>query len=135
MPMTSKRKIEANRRNAKLSTGPKTARGKSSSCKNAFKHGLASLAHRPVERAEDEELLETLAPAGSCQEQRELAFRVLEATRSLDHARLVRAKVAGAFEGTSLDRGGVRNSISRIERYEVRAQARLRKAAKRLLVK
>jgi len=37
---TSPRKIEANRRNAQLSTGPKTAEGKAKSSQNAIKHGI-----------------------------------------------------------------------------------------------
>ena len=37
---TSERKAESNRRNARLSTGPKTARGKSWSRLNALKHGI-----------------------------------------------------------------------------------------------
>jgi hypothetical protein len=38
--MTSARKIKANRANAQVSTGPKTARGKSRAAKNARRHGL-----------------------------------------------------------------------------------------------
>ena len=37
---TSQKKLEANRRNAQFSTGPKTAEGKKSSSCNAVKHGL-----------------------------------------------------------------------------------------------
>src|SRR6266404_5687430 len=37
--MTSKKQIQANRRNAKLSPGPKTERGKSTSSMNALKTG------------------------------------------------------------------------------------------------
>ncbi|MGX1166135.1 hypothetical protein AB7M16_002401 [Bradyrhizobium sp. USDA 372] len=39
--MTSIRQIEANRSNAKRSTGPKTAGGKMRSSRNALRHGLA----------------------------------------------------------------------------------------------
>jgi hypothetical protein len=38
--MTTDKQIEANRRNAQLSTGPKTPEGKSRSRLNAFKHGM-----------------------------------------------------------------------------------------------
>ena len=42
---TSIKRINANRENAKKSTGPKTASGKFRSCRNAFKHGLDSRKH------------------------------------------------------------------------------------------
>ena len=38
--MTSSRQIEANRRNAKHSTGPITTEGKEHSRRNALRHGL-----------------------------------------------------------------------------------------------
>ena len=37
---TSQKKVEANRRNAQLSTGPTSAEGKKTSSRNASKHGL-----------------------------------------------------------------------------------------------
>ena len=37
---TSSRKVEANRRNAQLSTGPKTDEGKARSSQNSIKHGI-----------------------------------------------------------------------------------------------
>ena len=40
--MTSEAKLEANRQNAKKSTGPKTPKGKAVVSKNAMKHGLLS---------------------------------------------------------------------------------------------
>ncbi len=42
---TSIKRINANRENAKKSTGPKTASGKFRSCRNALKHGLDSRKH------------------------------------------------------------------------------------------
>src|SRR4051812_26019670 len=41
LPLASKRKIEASRQNARLSTGPRTANGKLRSSRNALKHGLS----------------------------------------------------------------------------------------------
>jgi len=49
--MTSTRQIEANRANAKSSTGPRSPAGKARSCMNALKHGLTA---------------ETLIIAGEC---------------------------------------------------------------------
>lgn len=47
---TSTRRVEANRRNARKSTGPKTSDGKRRASRNALKHGLcAMLSHLPSE--------------------------------------------------------------------------------------
>ena len=53
-PMATKAQIAANRRNAKKSTGPKTAEGKAASCMNALRHGLrAEKAVLPNENEEE----------------------------------------------------------------------------------
>ena len=53
-PMTSYRQIEANRRNALKSTGPKTEAGKQASRRNAVRHGLtAETVIGALEDAED----------------------------------------------------------------------------------
>src|ERR1700731_3677331 len=52
--MTSFRQIEANRRNARLSTGPVTDKGKRRSRQNGVRHGLtAETVIAPLEDAED----------------------------------------------------------------------------------
>src|SRR5215475_5149712 len=51
--MTSFRQIEANRRNARLSTGPATEEGKRKSRKNALRHGLT--AETVIDALEDAE--------------------------------------------------------------------------------
>ena len=51
--MTSFRKIEANRRNAQLSTGPVTEEGKRKSRQNAVRHGLT--AETVIDALEDAE--------------------------------------------------------------------------------
>jgi hypothetical protein len=51
--MTTERKIEANRKNAKRNTGPRTALGKVRARHNALRHGLAvSIASDPELSAE-----------------------------------------------------------------------------------
>jgi hypothetical protein len=45
----SERRLDANRENAKKSTGPKTLRGKGHSRFNALKHGLFSATHNMSE--------------------------------------------------------------------------------------
>ena len=56
--MTSQKQIEANRRNAQKSTGPRTAEGKARSSRNTLKHGLTST--RVVMFDEDREEFESI---------------------------------------------------------------------------
>lgn len=72
--MTSLAKVEANRRNAQRSTGPKTSAGKNRSSKNALRHGLtAEIALLPDEALEIFESFESrlrgaLNPVGDLEE-------------------------------------------------------------------
>ena len=45
---TSQKRIEANRRNAQQSTGPRTAEGKAKSASNSTTHGLSTLHMNPL---------------------------------------------------------------------------------------
>ncbi len=73
--MTTQKQIEANRRNSRRSTGPKTRTGKAESKMNAMKHGL--LAAEFVVRGEDpaeftrilESLIDEFQPQGPLEEQ------------------------------------------------------------------
>ena len=56
--MATAAQIEANRRNAQKSTGPKTERGKACVRRNALKHGMAALTIMPVLPQEDPKELE-----------------------------------------------------------------------------
>src|SRR4051794_18398249 len=76
--MATNKQIEANRRNATRSTGPKTEQGKQASKANAWKHGLAAknMLYSPM-RHEDHnafhqmrnELMQSWQPAGLKEEQ------------------------------------------------------------------
>jgi hypothetical protein len=62
--MTSYRQIEANRRNALKSTGPKTEAGKQASRRNAVRHGLtAETVLSALEDAEDYKAFEAAITA------------------------------------------------------------------------
>lgn len=57
--MATTKQVEANRQNAKRSTGPKTAAGKAAVSGNALKHGL--LTEAALLAGEDEEAFASLA--------------------------------------------------------------------------
>src|SRR5579871_2925892 len=78
--MTSSRQIEANRRNARLSTGPTTEEGKKRSRRNALRHGLtAETVIDALEDAEDYAAFELAVTADYGAEsavERELVLRL-----------------------------------------------------------
>jgi hypothetical protein len=78
--MTSARQIEANRRNALGSTGPKTNLGKQRASQNAVRHGLtAETVMVPLEDAEDYQAFEQVVTADYEAEtavERELVLRL-----------------------------------------------------------
>ena len=96
--MASKRQIAANRRNARRSTGPKSAAGKAASSANALRHGLAAARAvvLPDEDADAYErlrqgVLADLAPAGALQEA--LAQRIVVLLWRLDRAARLEAEL------------------------------------------
>ena len=78
--MTSLRQIEANRRNAQKSTGPKTVSGKERASQNAIRHGLtAETIITPLEDPEDYKAFEAAITADYDAEtavERELVLRL-----------------------------------------------------------
>jgi hypothetical protein len=153
----SQKKLEANRRNSQLSTGPKTEEGKNHSRANALKHGVlaSALLVKEGEGAEDAAefegllrvLCKSLEPVGAAEEMfvEDIAvcrWRLKRALRC--EAGLVRRQFAGhlmdiAFE-LNAERAKITDHLSlplgmnldRILRYETTIQRKLVSAMNQL---
>jgi hypothetical protein len=92
--VTSEPKIKANRANARASTGPKTADGRSRSARNALRHALSlPIRSNPVLSEEVETLAREIVEPNANLELLELARRVAEAQIDLRRVRYARHQV------------------------------------------
>jgi hypothetical protein len=105
--MASEAQIEANRRNAERSTGPRTREGKAAASRNALKHGLTARQVVIFDESRDDfarfhdEMREVLAPADAVEEQ--LVERIILCSWRL--RRVSRAEAA-LFEAGARKRQG-----------------------------
>jgi hypothetical protein len=145
--MTSARKIEANRNNAKASTGPRTPRGKTRAAQNALRHGLSLsiLADQPLS-VEAENLAREFAGEGASTEILEQARRVAAAQIDLVRIRQARHDLLARSEPASSRSSATPESLNKlipvsldvlaelvaIDRYERRALARRKFAIREL---
>ena len=89
--MTSDRKINANRANARASTGPQTAPGGARAARNALRHGLSlPVCSNPALSEEVETLAREIAGPSANAESQELARQVAEAQIDLRRVRYAR---------------------------------------------
>jgi hypothetical protein len=133
--MTSERKIAANRKNAKKSTGPRSEAGRAASRQNARRHGLATgIGSDPAFRDDIEILAKLLA--GGRENIGEFAREAAEAHLDLTRIRRIRAELYARmrfFDAASTeDLMALAEQFARLERYERRAFSR-RKRALRLI--
>lgn len=133
--MTSDRIIAANRANARKSTGPNTAAGKSRSRRNAYRHGLAVAISSQSGFSEKIDRL-----AASLCEQREVtefARAIVEAELDLRRIREMRVSQFSAIIGSSdaplAAYAKLTENLRVLERYEQRAYARRKRALKALI--
>jgi hypothetical protein len=91
---TSERKVRANRENARASTGPKSAQGRTRSARNALRHALSLPVYSDKALCEEVEALarEIAGPEANA-EMRELARRVAEAQIDLRRVRWARHRL------------------------------------------
>ena len=88
--MTSNRKVEANRANARASTGPRTASGRARASRNALRHGLSLPITSNPGCEEVEALASEIAGTNANTEMLQLARRVAEAQIDLQRVRYAR---------------------------------------------
>ncbi len=119
--MTSARKRAANAKNARRSTGPRTAAGKARSARNALAHGLR-VTVLSIDRLapEVETLARKIAGVGANETRRALAVRIAEAQVDLDRIRRLREDLLADV----LTDGQALRDLARIDRYERRALSR-----------
>jgi hypothetical protein len=116
--MTSSRKIEANRRNAKANTGPRSDAGKARSANNARRHGLAVPISSDVQlSAEAEHLANLIAGEGATPELLARARQIADAQIELRRVRQARYQ---AFDSGPVDSDRA-ELLRRMDRYERRA--------------
>jgi hypothetical protein len=85
--MPSIRKREANRNNAKRSTGPRTAQGKLSAKRNALRHGLAA---QPALSPQIERMARAICGMGASRLQYEDALNIAESQFLVQAVRIAR---------------------------------------------
>jgi hypothetical protein len=137
--VTSDKQIEANRRNARKSTGPRTQGGKDRVSNNAVKHGLLSQdvlvfgEDRAALRELSERLQEELEPVGELEDM--LVDRIVAAYWRLRRVGQVEADIFTSLSSVSNSLGGAfmhdshhANAFSKLSRYETPIEKSLYKA-------
>ena len=135
--MASSKRIAANRRNARKSTGPKSVLGRSRSSRNALRHGLAvPVEADPQVRDEVKKLAKAVAAAAGLARPGEAAHAFAEAEFDLLRIRKLKSTVlneAGFIAGGDLDDlASLNDKLSKLARYERRAFSRRKRALRSL---
>jgi hypothetical protein len=130
--MATAKQIEANRRNAKRSTGPRTASGKSKSSRNALRHGLSlPLTIDGSTMAEIDELARLLAHGEI--DNTTATVEVAAAQVDLQRIQRIRRDVLAKIDLATATPKELQHLLA-IDRYETRARIRRRRALNRTVV-
>ena len=132
--MATQKQIDANRRNAKRSTGPKTAAGRAKSSRNAYRHGLSrSLPlDDPAFRARMDKLMQDFLDGNEpTDDNMAAAAEAAEAQLRLLQAQTVRVEAMKEIIEVCDDLKKFR-LLYRLDRYVHRAQSKRRRATEKL---
>src|SRR5882762_6037927 len=121
--MASEKQIVANCANAKRSTGPKTAIGKSRSSRNALRHGLSSPLPLDPTSAEARAIMEALIADGADDQHRLAAAELAAAQLELLRIRAERGRMMTAIEPASSDAAELKRLVA-LDRYERQAHTK-----------
>jgi hypothetical protein len=128
--VATEKQIAANGANAKRSTGPKTARGKMVSSRNAYRHGLTCPLSLSVDTsAKIEAIARAVTGAGAGEEQLISAAEFARAQLELLRIRATRAEIMTAIERDNTQQ--LRQLVA-LDRYERYAHTRRRRASVKL---
>jgi hypothetical protein len=141
--MTTDRQTEANRANAKRSTGPRTAPGRARASRNSFRHGLAvGIAHDPKLSANAERLAQKIMGADNDSHRLRYARIAAEAEIDLQRVRKARTQLINMLarrfgnpdELASRAQAFLQASpqLLKLDRYERRALSRRKRAIRQL---
>ena len=130
----SQARLDANRRNGRLSTGPRTIAGKATSSRNALRHGLrVPILADPAWSEQIKAYARQVAGEGAGTELFELACRVAEAQMDLVRIRLVKTNLYAQVEKNPKD-GKLLAKLAVIDRYDGRAFSRRKFAIREFAV-
>jgi hypothetical protein len=127
----SARRLFANRRNARLSTGPRTEWGKSVSRNNALRHGLARPVATDLNSARAIEALTRILACAKNEllyQERDVAESLLDVQRIRDACALVFCELGEFEQANSNSHRDAANRLDKIWRYQERALAKYRNA-------
>jgi hypothetical protein len=129
--MATERQIAANRANAKKSTGPRTAAGRSKSSRNALRHGLsAPLRLDPATSVKAAAIARALVDDGASEEQLASAAEFAEAHLELLRIRALRHELAASIDLCPSPQA--LHQLAALDRYERYAHTRRRRASGKL---
>jgi hypothetical protein len=136
-PLISDRKLKANKRNASLSTGPRTLGGKLRSRNNALRHGLATRIDDDLAAAQNiERLARILAEFSNDFSRSEHARTIAECYFDMQRIHAARTKVLqriGELESAdTAEHALAARAVEKINRYERRVSSKRRKALQAL---